>query len=175
MTDEKKLLVLSRKSEDAEKELEHFLPPESLQIFESLKEILDTAQSKSQGIYLPEQESQLCLGPTARITTIFNSLPVGIVILDLDYKILWGNKQFYEWCCQYNDNHTEEYRKSIQKSQFYSVVGKMTLLGPDYNPFHTANHSQKPVRTIFRNTQNEYFQMDVVPQPDASEKRKTCL
>lgn len=175
MTEEKKILVLSRKPDDAKKELEPYISPDSLRIYGDLQELLDVSLAESLGVYLPGFEAQLYLGHTAQITTVFDSLPVGVAVLDMEHHILWGNRRFNEWCCDFNEDHSEPFRHSIVGKPFYSALGKTTLFGPDYCPFHTVAQTLKTVQTTFRNAHNEYYQMDVVPLLEPSRNVKRLL
>ena len=55
-------------------------------------------------------------------------MPDGIVVLDAENTIIWGNGRLREWTK----------RDSVVGSNFYTVLGSPEILGPDFCPFHTA-------------------------------------
>ena len=59
---------------------------------------------------------------------ILQGMPDGVVLLDNDNTILWGNGRLREWTG----------REDVVGSNFYDVMGTPEILGPDFCPFHTA-------------------------------------
>ena len=55
-------------------------------------------------------------------------MPDGIVLLDTDNTIIWGNGRLREWTG----------RETVVGANFYAVLGSPEILGPDFCPFHTA-------------------------------------
>ena len=53
---------------------------------------------------------------------------LGIVVLDSENTIIWGNGRLREWAKI----------DTVIGSNFYTALGSPEILGPDFCPFHTA-------------------------------------
>ena len=58
----------------------------------------------------------------------------GVVLLDSDNTITWGNGRLREWTG----------RDKVVGANFYTVLGSPEILGPDFCPFHTALATGRP-------------------------------
>ena len=59
---------------------------------------------------------------------ILEGMPDGVVLIDVENVIIWGNGRLREWSGQ----------ESVVGENFYKVMGSPEILGPDFCPFHTA-------------------------------------
>lgn len=92
----------------------------------------------------------------ARLTQnerILQGMPDAVVLLAEDNSILWGNGRLREWTG----------RDDIVGSNFYDVLGKPDILGPDYCPFHTAFSTGRPSASTLRCFQNRYMRVHAAP------------
>jgi GAF domain-containing protein/CheY-like chemotaxis protein/PAS domain-containing protein len=91
---------------------------------------------------------------------ILQGMPDGVVLLDSDNTILWGNGRLREWTG----------RDSIVGLNFYDVMGTPEILGPDYCPFHTALGTCRPSASTLRCFGNRYMRVHVAPVIEAEGK-----
>ena len=88
---------------------------------------------------------------------ILQGMPDGVVLLDSDNTILWGNGRLREWTG----------REDVVGSNFYDVMGTPEILGPDFCPFHTALATGRPSGSTLRCFQNRYMRVHAAPVIDA--------
>lgn len=88
---------------------------------------------------------------------VLQGMPDGVVLLDSDKKILWGNGRLREWTG----------REDIVGANFYEVMGTPDILGPDFCPFHTAIATGRPSGSTLRCFQNRYMRVHAAPVIDA--------
>jgi two-component system, sensor histidine kinase SagS len=88
---------------------------------------------------------------------VLQGMPDGVVLLDSDNKILWGNGRLREWTG----------REEVVGSNFYEVMGTPDILGPDFCPFHTAIATGRPSGSTLRCFQNRYMRVHAAPVIDA--------
>ncbi|MGD9719589.1 MAG: response regulator [Pirellulales bacterium] len=84
---------------------------------------------------------------------ILEGMPDGIVVLDAENTIIWGNGRLREW--------TD--RESVVGMNFYTVLGSPEILGPDFCPFHTALATCRPSTSTLRASDNRYFHVHAAP------------
>jgi two-component system, sensor histidine kinase SagS len=87
---------------------------------------------------------------------ILQGMPDGVVLLDGDNAILWGNGRLREWTG----------RKEIVGANFYDVMGTPEILGPDFCPFHTALATGRASGSTLRCFQNRYMRVHAAPVLD---------
>jgi len=85
--------------------------------------------------------------------TILEGMPNGVVLLDADNTIVWGNGRLREWTGVEN----------VVGENFYGVMGGPEILGPDFCPFHTALATRSSSSSTLRTKENRYFQVHVAP------------
>jgi CheY-like chemotaxis protein/PAS domain-containing protein len=88
---------------------------------------------------------------------ILEGLPDGVVLLDSDNTIVWGNGRLREWSG----------RETVIGQNFYAVLGSPEILGPDFCPFHTALATGVPSSSTLRSSDNKYFHVHAVPARDS--------
>jgi CheY-like chemotaxis protein len=87
---------------------------------------------------------------------ILEGMPDGVVLLDSDNIIIWGNGRLREW----GD------RERVVGENFYSVLGSPEIIGPDFCPFHTVLATGKPSGSTLRTASNRYYQIHAAPVCD---------
>ncbi len=107
------------------------------------------------GVYVSarylEQASQI--GRLLESQNILENMPDGVVVLDADNTIIWGNSRMREWAG----------RPTIVGLNFYSVLNGPEILGPDFCPFHTALATKRSSSSTLRIADNKYLQVHAAP------------
>lgn len=93
------------------------------------------------------------LGKLLQNERILEGMPDGVVLLDADNTIVWGNGRLNEWSGKGN----------IVGSNFYAALNSPEILGPDFCPFHTALSTGRPSSSTLRSADNRYFQVHSAP------------
>jgi two-component system, sensor histidine kinase SagS len=88
---------------------------------------------------------------------VLQGMPDGVVLLDSENTVLWGNGRLREWTG----------RDDVVGSNFYNVMGTPEILGPDFCPFHTALATGRPSGSTLRCFQNRYMRVHAAPVIDA--------
>ena len=171
MFQEKKILTLASSLAKAQDDLGSWpIMLESVQVFESLPDILSTAFAENSGIYITATEVKRLFEPTqARRDTevlVLDVLPFGIASLDLEQNIVWSNRQFRVLCGGSDENFTVEHPAEAEGQSFYQNFGNPDILGPDFCPFNTVKATLQPTKTVLRSAGNEFYQMGVTPLLD---------
>ncbi len=94
---------------------------------------------------------------------ILEDLPDGVVLVDENNVIRWGNHRFQQ---------LSECDSFVGKS-FFSVLGSPEILGPDFCPFHTSLATGQSSTTGLRVKEKFYYQVHVSPvrqPPDGDEQ-----
>ena len=89
---------------------------------------------------------------------ILEGMPDGVVLLDSDNTILWGNGRLRDWSTQEN----------VVGANFYTVLGSPEILGPDFCPFHTALATGTASSSTLRGDDNRYYQVHAAPVRETS-------
>lgn len=85
---------------------------------------------------------------------VLGILPVGLVLVDSDQKILWFNRQFRDW------SRTED----LIGRNFYDPLGHPEMKGPDFCPFRTIRMTGKPSFTkLYQRDSGRFLQMNTAP------------
>ena len=90
---------------------------------------------------------------------ILQGMPDGVVLLDSENCVIWGNGRLSEWTKQ----------KGVLGQNFYQVLGSPEILGPDFCPFHTALSTRKSSASVLRCNDNRYYRLHAAPLLDSSE------
>ena len=107
------------------------------------------------GVYVTADHLQQALevGKFLQNERILEEMPDGVVLLDRDNSILWGNGRLREWSSL----------ESVVGCNFYSVLGSPEILGPDFCPFHTALATGKASSSTLKSGNNRYYQVHAAP------------
>ncbi len=93
------------------------------------------------------------MGKLLQNERILEEMPDGIVLLDAENTIIWGNGRLREWT-----GH-----EAVIGENFYSVLDSPEILGPDFCPFHTALTTGKASSSTLRSGDNRYFHVHAAP------------
>lgn len=97
------------------------------------------------------------IGKLLQNERILEGMPDGVVLLDSDNTIIWGNGRLREW----------SNREQVIGANFYAVLGSPEILGPDFCPFHTALATGMPSSSTLRSGDNRYFRVHATPVREA--------
>jgi CheY-like chemotaxis protein len=95
---------------------------------------------------------------------ILEALPDGVAVVDPELRILWANGTFEAWCGG----------GPVKHRTFYDALGSPEVLGPDYNPFHTAL-AGKPATTRLHGRDNRYLELHITPVREAGDKIRQLI
>ena len=84
---------------------------------------------------------------------ILQGMPDGVVLLDDQHVIRWANDVFTEWSSF----------DTVIGRPFYQAIGNPEMLGPDFNPFHTALATGQPANSSMRVGESRYFHVHASP------------
>lgn len=84
---------------------------------------------------------------------ILRGMPDGVVLLDRDNRIVWGNGRLSEWMG----------RDEVIGESFYSVLGAPEILGPELTPFDTAFSSGRQASSMLRCDDGRFFRVNAAP------------
>lgn len=84
---------------------------------------------------------------------ILEGMPDGVVLLDLENRVVWANGLVRQWLD----------RKEIVGLNFYEALGCPEILGPDFCPLQVAVSSDKSSGSTIRCNENTYYQIHAVP------------
>ena len=93
------------------------------------------------------------IGKLLQNERILEGMPDGVVLLDSDNTIIWGNGRLVEWTG----------REKVVGANFYTVLGSPEILGPDFCPFHTALATGRPSSSTLRSGDNRYYHVHAAP------------
>lgn len=119
------------------------------------------------GVYVSarflEEASQI--GRLLESQKILENMPDGVVVLDTDNTIIWGNARMREWAGERN----------LVGANFYAVLNSPEILGPDYCPFHTALATGRSSGSTLRVADNKYLQVHAAPILDKEGKPQNLI
>ncbi len=121
----------------------------------TMRALAHLTRKKFDGVYVSADHLQQALevGKFLQNEQILEEMPDGVVLLDRENSILWGNGRLREWSDQ----------ESVVGSNFYSVLGSPEILGPDFCPFHTALATGKASSSTLKSGDNRYYQVHAAP------------
>lgn len=120
-----------------------------------LRALARLTNEKFDGVFVSGNHLQEAfdIGKLLQNEQILEGMPDGVVLLDSENAILWGNGQLRRWCG----------RESITGENFYAVLGSPEILGPDFCPFHTALATGMASSSNLRSSDNKFYQVHAVP------------
>jgi CheY-like chemotaxis protein len=95
----------------------------------------------------------LQIGKLLQNEEILEGMPDGVVLLDSDNNILWGNGRLSEWSG----------RENVAGANFYAVLESPEILGPDFCPFQTALATGQGTSSTLRSGEGRYFHIHAAP------------
>ena len=113
------------------------------------------ADEKFEGLYVvsPHLNESLQVGRLLQNEQILVGMPDGVVMLDPDNVVLWGNPQFRTWCGN----------RDVVGLNFYNALGNPEILGPDFCPFHTALATGRASSSKLRVGDHQFFEVHAAP------------
>ena len=96
---------------------------------------------------------------------ILSAMPDGVVLLDRNNHVVWGNGRLREWSG----------REKVIGENFYEVMEGPEILGPEFQPFDTALCERKPTSSILRCDDGKYYRVNAAPVSDFKEERPEHL
>jgi CheY-like chemotaxis protein len=119
------------------------------------------------GVYVAGEHLRAALqvGKLLQNERILQGMPDGVVLLDADNTILWGNGRLREWA----------HRDSVAGANFYSVLGSPEILGPDFCPFYTALATGTGSTSTLRSSDNHYYRVHAAPLHEAEGPPKNLV
>ena len=129
---------------------------------DSLEAISRFAAGRYDGLFVvaPHLHESLQVSRLLQNERILAGMPDGVVLVDMDNAVLWGNPQFRMWCG----------KEDVAGLDFYTVLGNPEILGPDFCPFHTALATGQPSSSTMRSGENRYFQVHAAPVQQQDEQ-----
>ena len=162
MSAKPKILVVSDGQATPEQFLELLRDQfEVVEVPSSIRALSRLAQETFAGVYVTSQHltDTAQIGKLLQNEQILQGMPDGIVLLDADNTIIWGNGRLKEWTG----------RDKVVNCNFYSMLGSPEILGPDFCPFHTALATGRPSSSTLRSGENRYFQVHAAPVFEAGQ------
>jgi len=128
---------------------------EAVRVQSPMRALARLARERFAGVFVSADhlDEAFRLGRLLQSERILEGMPDGVVLLDSDNTIIWGNTQM----CRWGDCG------SVVGANFYAALNSPEILGPDYCPFHTAIVSGKPSTSTLRSAENQYFQVHAAP------------
>jgi CheY-like chemotaxis protein/PAS domain-containing protein len=113
------------------------------------------------GVYADAEQfaEVLDIAQVVRNERILQGMPDGVVMLNSENVILWGNGRLREWSG----------REVVIGANFYEVMGTPDILGPDYCPFHSALSTRRASASTLRCFQNRYMRIHAAPVIEGDE------
>ena len=157
----KKVLCLSGLAQSADSQAartarEHFGPGvELIQVSSPVRALAKLAHGEFSGVYADAEHfaEAFDAGRLVQNERILQGMPDGVVLLDSDSKILWGNGRLREWLGQ----------EDLTGQNFYKVLGGPDILGPDFCPFHSALANQQPSASTLRCSDSRHYRVHAAP------------
>jgi CheY-like chemotaxis protein/PAS domain-containing protein len=126
--------------------------------FQALKQLKCDAYS---GVYVctDQNSDSFQISRVLQNERILEGMPDGVVLLDAENNVLWGNGQLRIWSGL----------ESILGMNFYVVLGSPEILGPDFCPFSTALATGEASSSTLRTRENRYYHVHAAPVAEADE------
>ncbi|HWB10197.1 MAG TPA: response regulator [Pirellulales bacterium] len=128
---------------------------EVVTVHSPIRALAQLARDDFAGIYVDavHVNQALQIGKLLQNERILQGMPDGVVLLDSDNTILWGNGRLREWT----------HRENVAGANFYAVLGSPEILGPDFCPFHTALATGAGSSSTLRSSDNHYYRVHAAP------------
>lgn len=136
---------------------------ETEEVSSPLRALARLAREQYAGIYVAGSHATEAfrLGKLLQNERILEGMPDGVVLLDADNTIIWGNGRLNEWSG----------REAIVGSNFYSALNSPEILGPDFCPFHTALSTGKASSSTLRSADSRYFHVHAARSSKTGSRR----
>jgi two-component system, sensor histidine kinase SagS len=151
-----KLLYVSSSRDGGDARLAPFREAfEVVSVQSPIRALAHLARDDFAAIYVDREHihEALQVGKLLQNERILQGMPDGVVLLDSDNTIIWGNGRLREWT----------QRESVAGTNFYAVLGSPEILGPDFCPFHTALATGTGSSSTLRSSDNHYYRVHAAP------------
>lgn len=142
---------------DARVDLQARLGPtvELVEPASSLKALVLLGRDDFAGVYVDADRFSEAsdVGRLLQNDRILQGMPDGVVLLDGEGTILWGNGRLKEWTGQ----------EDVVGENFYTVMGAPDILGPELCPLRTAIASRASSQSTLRCQDNRYYRIHAAP------------
>jgi two-component system, sensor histidine kinase SagS len=140
---------------------------EIVRVASALRALARLTRESFAGIFVDPRHIRdaLRVGKLLQNERILQGMPDGVVLLDSDNTILWGNGRLREWT----------HRDDIVGANFYAVLGSPEILGPDFCPFHTALATGAGSNSTLRSSDNRYYRVHAAPLLEAEGPPKNLV
>lgn len=117
------------------------------------------AREQFDAVYVasPHLREAVAFGKLLQNERILEQMPDGVVLLDSNNNVIWGNGRLREWTG----------RDSIVGMNFYTLLGSPEILGPDFCPFNTALATGTRSCSTLRSADNRYYRLHALPVRDS--------
>jgi CheY-like chemotaxis protein/putative methionine-R-sulfoxide reductase with GAF domain len=136
------------------------------QVGSPIRALAKLAHEVFDGVYVTSEHlnDALQMGALLQNDRILREMPDGVVVLDADNTILWGNGRLAAWFGV----------ESVVGLNFYKLLKDPEIIGPDFCPFHTALAGQSSSSTL-RTADNKYYQVHAAPLRDGSDSPRHLI
>jgi two-component system, sensor histidine kinase SagS len=151
-----KLLFVGDSEPEQQRLLDQFRDSfEVIQARSPLRALSRLARESFAGLYVAPKllGDAFQIGKLLQNERILEGMPDGVVVLDSENTIVWGNGRMREWTK----------RDDVIGLNFYTVLGSPEILGPDFCPFHTALATARASTSTLRSGENHYYQVHAAP------------
>ncbi|MEO1495710.1 MAG: response regulator [Planctomycetota bacterium] len=84
---------------------------------------------------------------------LLRGMPDGVVLLDRDTRVVWGNGRLTEWTGA----------AEVVGRNFYELLGGPEILGPEFSPFDAAFTRRAAVASTLKCSSNQYYRVHAAP------------
>lgn len=155
-----RILVLGANSAEVDLLVERLRPGCDVVVSQSLDDgVRQLQQEDFAGVLFADRDQPLTCG-LLEVGGLLQQIPDGIVLLDLQLRILWCNTRL-----QVLTGKDE----SLVGSDFYQAFGSPEIMGPDFCPFHTALGAGESARSTLKVGEKSYFEVHAQPVSDGED------
>ncbi len=168
MAEKPKILLVGNSQEGAEQVLARAIETHEVVVVQSpMRALALLGREKFAAVYVTDQYLQetFKIGSLLQNEQILEGMSDGVVLLDSDNAILWGNDRLREWSG----------RESVAGANFYTALGSPEILGPDFCPFHTALATGQGTVSTLRSQENNYYHVHAAPVHEAGGKPRHLI
>jgi CheY-like chemotaxis protein/PAS domain-containing protein len=151
-----KILIVSGSRDGNEAALAHLGDAfEVAEVRSPIRALAKLSREEFAGVFVDAEHLReaLKVGKLLQNERILQGMPDGVVLLDSDNSILWGNGRLREWAR----------RENVVGANFYAALGSPEILGPDFCPFHTALATGAGSSSTLRSSDNRYYRVHAAP------------
>ncbi len=105
----------------------------------------------------------LHIGQLVQSEQILQEMPIGVLVLENDFTIVWSNGRLRDWFD----------KEEIVGHNFYEVLNNPDILDPGFCPFTLVLSSKRPALATIRVSDNRFFQIQatlITSTPEGAKK-----